>query len=351
MGRLVSPRSELATHFWLQNNTALDELMGTNFNKLSLGQLYHISDKLLNSKVQIESHLALRETDLFELDNTIVLYDLTNTYLEGTACKAKKPKRGRSKEKRYDCPLVCLGLALNQQGFPRRSHIHEGNVSEPGTLQKMITELSESEDQQSVIVFDAGIASEENLIWLREQKRPYIVCSRNRSSPPEDFEENYDFIQVKGENTVKATLVRKDDESGEVELFCHSTAREQKETAIKSLFQIRFEEELSKVNEGLSKKGCTKNFEKVLEKIGRLKERYRRVARFYEINVEKKKGSANAKSVTFTLDQESLKDRYSGVYCLRCWGLDWKAEKLWKDVCHVDKSRRGVSLFEKRNGS
>lgn len=352
IGRLVNPRSEHATHFWLKNNTALDELLGCDFSRLSLDQLYQISDKLLGNKIKIEKHLATVEENLFSLDNTIVLYDLTNTYFEGTACCSEKAKRGRSKEKRNDCPLVCLGLVLNQEGFPLSSSIYEGNISEPSTLEDIVNELKESSKSTSppTIVLDAGIATEENLKWLRGQKQPYVVCSRNKFEPPKDLEKNYDFIREKKNNIVKASLVKKEDDSGEFELFCHSTTREQKESAIKSLFQLRFEEELKKLNNGLSKKGCTKKYDKVLEKIGRLKEKYSRVSRFYEIGVDKANEGPNAIRVSYTCNTQSITDQYSGFYCLRCWGLDWDAEKLWMTYVMLTKVEEGFRCLKSELG-
>lgn len=182
------------------------------------------------------------------------------------------------------------------------------------------------------------------------QNRPYIVCSRTRSNPPESLKDNFDFIEKKNNNIVKAVLVDKSNDSGEVELFCHSTAREEKETAIKSLFQVRFEKQLIKLNEGLNKKRGIKKIEKVIEKIGRLKEKYSRVARFYTINVERLENTTNVKKVTFILNNEAINDRYNGVYCLKCWGLDWKAEKLWKTYRMLTKVEEGFRCLKSELG-
>lgn len=350
IGRLVKPASERSTYFWLQNHTALDELMGTDFSHLSLNQLYKIGDRLLRKKPELEDHLAAVEEDLFSLDNTVVLYDITNTYFEGSAAGTKKARRGRSKEKRSDCPLISLGLVLNREGFPLKSHIYEGNISEPNTLQKIIEELCESRHKQSVIVLDAGFASNDNLQWLREQKQPYIVCSRKRSDPPPNFKSVYDFSQEKGKNVVKATLVKKHDESGVVELFCHSTAREEKENAIKNLFQLRFEEALDKLNQGLTKKGCTKQYKKVVEKIGRLKQQYSRVSRFYQIDVAKEENGPRATTVSYTCDIQSMANSYSGLYCLQCWGLEWNAERLWKTYIMLTKVEEGFRCLKSELG-
>lgn len=347
IGRLVKPGSERATHGWMKNQTALSELIDCNFNRISLNKVYKISDRLLQKKSDIEKHLAKTEDDLFFLDNTIAFFDITNTYLEGTGAQSTKSKRGKSKEKRFDCPLVALGMVINSDGFPRRSEIYEGNISEPSTLQKILNELRESNQTHlPVIVLDAGIASKENLKWLREEGFPYIVCARSKTEPPANLKENYDFIQKKGANTVRASLVQSDDETGEVCLFCHSTGREEKEMAIKNHHQVRFEEELKAVEAGLNNKGCTKNYKKVIEKIGRLKERYSKVSRFYKIDVVKEENGENADKIISICNSESMVDTYSGHYCLKSWGLDWKAERLWKTYMMLTKVEDGFRALK-----
>ena len=183
IGRMIHPGSERETHRWLQNTSALDELIGQDHGTLSLDRLYKISDKLVHNKNSIEAHLCQREKDLFKLKRTIVLYDLTNTFFEGQAKNNSKAAHGRSKEKRKDCPLVTLGLVLDGDGFPLGSNIFEGNVSEPKTLKTMLESLHNAADQQgAIVVMDAGIASQENLDWLKEHAYHYIVVSRARAT-------------------------------------------------------------------------------------------------------------------------------------------------------------------------
>lgn len=112
IARMVNPASELATHQWLQARSGLDELMGCDFDKMNLMQLYRVSDKLYANKKKLESFLYQQECDLFELDEVITLYDLTNTYFEGTSKANSHAVYGCSKEKRSDCPLVTLAWCL-----------------------------------------------------------------------------------------------------------------------------------------------------------------------------------------------------------------------------------------------
>ena len=152
----------------VQNAIALSELMGFDFLLLSLDRLYRAWDHLMKHKVAIKEHLCEIETRLFGLREKIFLYDLTNTFLEGSDKYNLRAQYGKSKERRNDCPLVTLGLVLDTHGFPRRRRIFEGNVNGPGTSETMILGLSQNNTRQyslfkPTIVMDAGIASDDNL--------------------------------------------------------------------------------------------------------------------------------------------------------------------------------------------
>jgi transposase len=320
--RLIAPSSERAAHVWLQNLTALDDLLGADFSGLSQDRVYKVSDMLLQHKAQIETHLRMKECSLFQLAETIILYDLTNTFFEGSGKYNSKAHFGVSKEKRTDCPLVTLGLVLDADGFPKKSDVFEGNVSEPGTLAGMIAALSSGDTLKPLIVVDAGIATEKNLQWLKDQGYAYIVVSRKKIEIPPGLE--MVTVREDKQKLIRAALVNTQDE-GEVELYCHSTAKEGKEEGIKNRFERRFEEALQKVREALTKKHGTKKYEKVLEKVGRLKERFRRVARRYEVTVTPDE-SNRVKAITW---EQKEQNSHSGFYCLRSNRLDFKEQELF----------------------
>ena len=323
--RLIAPSSERATHLWLQETTALDELLGTDFTELSQDRVYTTSDLLLRHKKEIEDHLRLKERSLFTLEEKILLYDLTNTFFEGSGRYNGKAHFGLSKEKRSDCPLVTLGLVLDADGFPKRTEVFAGNVSEPGTLEGMLTTLSSVDPPtRPLIVMDAGIATQVNLLWLKAQDYDYIVVSRKRKSdlPPER-----EMITVREDprRRIRAALAP-GPEDGEVTLYCHSTDRESKERGIINRFESRFEDALAKVSQALSKKHGTKRYDKVIEKIGRLKERYKRVARRYAITVTQEDTTHRATAVTWERQEQG---KPVGVYCLRSNRRDCSAQEMF----------------------
>lgn len=328
IGKLVQPTSERGTYKWLQTQSAVDELLNSDFSRLSMKLVYQVADKLLSEKEALEGYLEKTEKDLFSLDDTVILYDLTNTYFEGAAAGIKKAQRGRSKEKRSDCPLVTLGLVINSQGFIKKSTVLPGNVSEPKTLQEAIEKLKYKKEKQPIIVLDAGFASEENLQWLRDKEYRYIVCSRERNQEvPDDAE--FEVVKESKVNTVKAFKVA-DTNTEELLLYCYSKMREQKEQSMKTAFQKRFEEELERARSSLSKPRGVKVYDKVLERMGRIKQKHNKISSHYEVKVEKDPSSDLATDITWKLKKESCQKSFSGIYKLRAYGLDWGSEKLWK---------------------
>jgi hypothetical protein len=266
VARMANPASELATHQWLQQRCGLGELIGYDFEGMGLDRLYQVSDLLWKHHDELEVHCYQQELSLFQMDETITLFDLTNTFFEGTAKDNETAKRGRSKEKRTDCPLVTLGLVLNGDGFPRRSQIFSGNASEPKTLQDMLSGLQAT--PTTTVVLDAGLATEDNISWLKDNGYHYLVVSRKRKRL---FDEN-EATLVKDLPNQQVRVQRIfNEETDEVELYCHSQAREEKERAIQNQFAERFEAALQSLADGLPRKGATKQYDKVLERIGRLK--------------------------------------------------------------------------------
>jgi transposase len=330
IGRLLHPSSERDTTLWGKKISALDELLGTNFQHLSNNALYRLSDELVKHRDEIEKHLSQNERDIFHLGEKIILYDLTNTYLTGRAKESSKARYGRSKEKRSDCPLITLALVLDEDGFPKRSQVLEGSVSEPATLKEFLLSFKAQGERQlpllselPTVVIDAGIASEENLKLIKEEGFHYISVARNR--PKEIPHDGLTIIKEENNSTIKAKRL---DHNGEVLLYCESSARARKEESMKAHFQKHFEDGLEAIASSLGKRKGLKKYEKVMERLGRLRERYPTIAQFYEVDVEEDKGVV--KRVTWRVKkEEELKARFSGSYYIRSDRSDLDEKELW----------------------
>ena len=247
IARMAHPASELASHAWLQQHSGLGELIDFDFEAMDLNRLYRASDMLFKHRDALQAHLFAQAQSIFGFSPTITLYDLTNTYFEGICAGMSKAKRGHSKESRSDCPLVTLAVALDASGFVRRSKVFAGNASEPVTLKDMLTRLNAATG--ATVVMDAGIATELNLTWLRENGYHYLVKSRlcERQFDPEGATE----VKTAGDVTIK--MNRLIDAQGQVLLYCHSPAREQKDRAIDDATAAGFEAACERLKAGLAK--------------------------------------------------------------------------------------------------
>lgn len=326
VGRMVYPASEWRTYHWAKQLSAIGELLPLDITGKAHNQLYTVSDRLVKHKAEIESRLQKRERTLFCLTEKIILYDLTNTYFEGGIGKSDLKGYGPSKDKRRDCPLIALGLVLDEDGFIKRSQIFKGNIGEVETLVPMIDQLAKDSPvaQEKTVIIDAGLSSEDNLTQLRAKGYHYIAVSR--SKPIEQLpEEGFVVIRHSQENKVEVRLYR---EGEEVILFCRSHLKGKKEEAMRTRFQQRLEADLHSILNGLHKKGGTKKYPKVLERIGRLKEKHARIAPYYEIEVKEKDGYAVALNWKLREDKD-LDDRFSGTYYLRSSRTDLDEKEIW----------------------
>jgi hypothetical protein len=138
----VYSASELKTTRWIKENSAVCELTGYDMDKVTKDRLYESALHLYRAKDALEKHLSKRTNELFDLEDKIILYDLTNTYFEGEKRNSQLVKFGRSKEKRSDARLVVLALVVNIEGFIKYSSILEGNIADSATLSAMIDKLA-----------------------------------------------------------------------------------------------------------------------------------------------------------------------------------------------------------------
>jgi hypothetical protein len=326
IARMAAPGSELASHRWLTGTSGLGDLLEVDLAALPLSRLYRASDVLMKHREEIESPLFAKIETVFGLEASVTLYDLTNTYFEGAAAVNPKAARGRSKEKRSDCPLVTLGVVCDGSGFIRRSRVFAGNAVECRTLEEMLMGLAAPAG--AMVIMDRGIATAANLAWLVEHGYRYLVVSRER-------ERRFDAdgattLVSAGEEMIQ--VVRELAEDGqEVRLHCHSPGREMKESGIMARFCTRFEDGLTKLAHGLTTPRGEKRPDRVQERIGRLKAASRGAGQHYTVTLETDATGAMVTALRWVktpVPGTMLTD--PGVYCLRSNELSWDAETLWR---------------------
>jgi len=166
ISRAVYPFSEYKTTRWIQENSAVCELSGYPLEKITKDKLYKNALDLYEIKDELEQHFSKKTNELFDIQDKIILFDLTNTYFEGRKDKSKIAKFGRSKEKRSDAKLVVLAMVVNYESFQRYTQILEKNASDSSSLPAIIEKLrlkTSDLSAKAIVVIDAGIATEENL--------------------------------------------------------------------------------------------------------------------------------------------------------------------------------------------
>jgi len=294
-------------------------------------QLYAISDTLYQYKAQIDRFLYRRITDMFDLEDKLVIFDISNTYFETRKADSKIARHGRSKEKRGDCPLVVFTGVINAQGFIRHSRIYEGNKPDTATLADMIEDLKKnaSPTARHTIVMDAGIATEENLAFVREKGYKYVCVSRKRLKdyPTGPSEAKTTQLTDRGNNKVELAIFNPDGYD-DTWMYVQSEAKRAKEQSMNSKLKDRFEEDLNSIAAAINKKGGTKGIEKVWERIGRAKQKHNRVSSRYEIKVPEDEGMAI--SLQWSEKQNKGKDdKSNGVYFIRTNYNDPTETQLW----------------------
>jgi transposase len=326
IGRMAEPGSELATYGWLTERSGLAELLGIDYAGMSLIRLYRTSDLLVKNRQTIESLLYARIGELFALETTVTLYDLTNTYFEGEAAGNHKAKRGHSKEKRSDCPLVTLGLVLDGNGFVRRSRMFAGNVCEAATLEEMIIGLQAPEG--AMVIMDRGIATESNIAWLVDHHYRYLVVSRERNRQF-DTEQSVEVVNKSGGSILVQRIVN---EGGtEARLYCYSSERQEKEAGISNRFIEKFENGLAKLAAGLISPRGEKRHDRILQRIGRLQEKSHGISRHYRIDITR--DATGDKVLALSWEKVPVTGTmltHPGVYCLRTNELAWDEKILWQ---------------------
>ena len=345
--RAVYPASELKTSLWIKENSAVCEVTGFEKEKITKDRLYDISTKLYNQKDALEQYLSIRTNELFDIEDRIILYDLTNTYFEGRKTGSKLAKFGRSKEKRSDAKLVVLALVINPEGFIKYSAILEGNMSDPATLESMIEKLrvkTSDSAKKALIVMDAGIATEDNLKMVKDKGYDYLCVTRSTLKNYK-VEAAASTVTVTDNKKQKIELCPvKSDKNTDYYLKVTSHTKELKERSMNEQFQQRFEQGMQKIADSLTKKGGVKQADKVYERIGKLKQKYPSIARYYDIEVivqelVPSKGKnrevqtekfRTATAMSWAVKQDVDINSRSGIYFLRTSLSGNSQENLWQ---------------------
>ncbi len=336
LNRLVSPASEHAMPDWIRR-TALADILGVDFGGLSDEALYRNLDRLHPQRAAIEQALAARERTLFNLDDTIYLYDLTSTYFEGRCPYNSQAQRGYSRDHRPDCKQVVVGLVLDRDGFPRAHEVFDGNRQDRTTLDEMLAALEQRTGRRggATVVIDRGMAFADNLAQIRARDHHYIVAARppERHAHVDAFEDDTGWTEIvrtpspRNPGQKKTRVWTKRAVSGaEVHILCRSDGRREKDQAIRDKHEQRFLRDVAKLQARVAR-GRLRESAKIHQALGRLKERYPRVARYYTLGYD---DASRTVTCTTNTELKARAERLDGTYLLRTDRQDLTDDEIWR---------------------
>jgi len=346
LARLCEPSSELhiAEHWF--RHTALEDLLGIEAAKVNDDRLYRALDKLLPHKGAIEKHLVKRLGELFSLDYDLLLYDVTSTYFEGLAETNILAARGHSRDHRHDCKQVCIALVVTREGMPLGYEIFAGNRTDVTTVEEIVETMEERYGlAQRVWVMDRGMASEENVAWLEQTGRRFLI-----GTPKSDLKkwsrqiaEQRDWQKVR--EGVEAKLCT-GPEGREMFLLCRSVERREKEKAIHERFATRIEAALERMARRIAKARRPLDRGVIERQIGRLLERNSRAAGRYQIHLEQEPTAGSGLRLVWTVKPEwdEWARHSEGCYVLRTNVTDWTAEDLWRTYIQLTEAEAAFRI-------
>ncbi len=359
INRLVDPSSEHGLLDWYRR-TGLPELMGNRLRGAGDDRFYRVSDLLLARGGAIEAHLRERQSSMFNLTRTVLLYDLTNTHFEGVCKRNPKAKRGMNKQKRNDCAQIVVGMLFDQFGFEMAHKVFDGSFNDSKSLPEMIGALNAivgDTEEKPLVIMDAGVASRRNLAVLREHGFGYLVNDSRgqRKRYQEQFREQEHFKVVEGREGKEPVWVRVMDDPYATEeevperiVLCKSLPRGDKEQAIMSNAETRFLEALQKLALRIEK-GSLKDRSKIQRAIGRIQAKSTRVRRYYEVKLADQSGTLR---LTWTRADEEMEQAAGlfGCYVLRTDERTLCEHQLWQLYISLTRAEDGFKALKTNLG-
>ena len=341
--RLTEPSSELHIAEHLFEKSALADILGIPADKVNDDRLYRALDKLLPHKSALEVHLKERLGELFDLEYDLLLYDITSTYFEGEANSNQLAERGYSRDRRGDCKQVTIALVVERNGIPLAYEVFAGNRHDSTTVEEIV-ELVESRYGKAnrIWAMDRGMASKENMEFLQQENRRYILGTPKnmlRKFERELLSDNWETVR----DGLEVKLCKAPD-GKETFILCRSSQRREKEKAMHARFEERIEQALEKIASGCMKQ---KHKTSVIERrVGRLLERNSRAARLFDIRV-KENGDGGAEIEWKKLDKwRDWATLSEGCYMLRTNVADWSGEDLWKAYIQLTEAEAAFRIHK-----
>jgi transposase len=340
--RFCGPSSELHIAEDWYRRTALADLLQLGEEKVNKDRLYRA---LLMHKPALEAHLSKRCGEMFAIDNEVLLYDVTSTYFEGLAEANPQAQRGYSRDHRPDCKQVCIALVVTFDGFPLGYEVFAGNVHDARTLQTIVTTMEARHGMLGrVWITDRGMASAENLAWLRQTGRRYII-----GAPKSELKKfAADLARPLGWRTVQEGVevkLTRHPETGETVILCRSADRRIKERAIHERFSRRIDLALDRLSARIAHSKKRLDPAVVNRQIGRILQRNQRAAARFTITLQPDGTPAGCRlRIEYNAAFDDWADVSEGAYLLRSNIDDWSDQQLWKAYIQLTQAEAAFRI-------
>jgi transposase len=345
--RLCEPSSELHIAEDWYRRTALFDLLQLEDDQVSKDRLYRALDHLILHKEALEAHLSRRCGELFAVQNEVLLYDVTSTYFEGQAEANPLARRGYSRDHRPDCKQVCIALVVTFDGFPLGYEVFAGNTHDSRTLQTIVATMEARHGMLGrVWISDRGMASADNLAWLRSSGRRYII-----GAPKSELKKFSSALAAadgwrKVHEGVEVKLTRHP-ETEETVILCRSADRRSKERAMHDKFSQRIEEALQRLAARLARAKKRVDPAVVNRQIGRILQQNQRSAARFAITLEPDGCPAGFRlGVVYSDAFDDWAALSEGACLLRSNIDDWSDQQLWKAYIQLTQAEAAFRIHK-----
>jgi transposase len=347
IARLCEPSSELHIAEDWYRRTALEDLIGVPTEQVYDARLYRSLDQLLPHKEAIEEHLVKRLGELFAIQYDLLLYDVTSTYFEGIG-DPEICKRGYSRDHRPDCVQVNIALVVTKEGFPLGYELFEGNRTDVTTVEEIVTAMEARYGKvDRVWVMDRGMVSADNVEWLQEGQRRYILgASRSEIKKwNKELADKSNWQQVRDGVEVK---ICPGPDGNEAFLLCRSQERATKEKAMHERFCKRIEAALATIGGRIAKSRRRLERGALERQIGRLLQRNSRAAGRYLIEIVDDPASMAGVRLQWSVRKqwEEWAQYSEGTYILRTNIIDWTPEAMWTAYVQLTEAEAAFRIHK-----
>jgi hypothetical protein len=312
VNRLIEPGSEFRLHRHWFERSAMAELLEVDFAVAEKDRLYRCLDRLLPHKQDLFVSLRQRWQDLFQPDFDVLLYDLTSTYIEGEGEEIPKAKYGYSRDKRFDCRQVVIGLVITREGLPLAYEVLAGNTSDRTTLRDFLKKIEDAYGKaRRVWLMDRGIPTEEVLAEMRAAEGAVCYLVGTPRGKIRQYEKQW--LELPWQKVRESVEVKLFADGGELFVLAKSEGRRAKETAMRRRRLARLLWKLRAL-----RRSCPPR-DQLLLRIGAARQDAGRAYGFVQIRLPKEGEEVTRQSFTFRLHKDKLKkaELRDGHYLLR----------------------------------